>query len=78
METQVHTLRSFVFSHSVNINAVAEAVTASQSSIDPRATIRSKVGDNGFIFIFNYGSVVFWNIPAHEQTEHLNRLLGLE
>lgn len=78
MNSRTHTLRSFVFSHSIDTKEVAEAVQGEQSSIDPRAAVSSKVGEDGYIFIFNHGSVVFWNIPDEEQSKHLKRLLDLE
>lgn len=77
MNSRTHTLRSFVFSHSIDTKEVAEAVQGEQSSIDPRAAVSSKVGEDGYIFIFNHGSVVFWNIPDGEQSKHLKRLLDL-
>ncbi len=78
MEPRQHTLRSFVFAHSLNMMELAQSLSASQSSIDPWASLSAKVGTDGHIFIFNYGSVVFWNVPAEDQSEHLNRLLGLD
>lgn len=77
MESRLFNLRSFVFAHSLNMMELAKSLAASQSSIDPWASLSAKVGNDGYIFIFNYGSVVFWNVPAEEQHEHLNRLLGL-
>jgi uncharacterized Rmd1/YagE family protein len=51
--------------------------TGAQSSIDPKASLSSNIGEDGHVFIFNHGSVVFWNVPPEVQTEELNQLLGL-
>ncbi len=77
MTSNTHTLRSYVFSHGLNITAVAEAVSGSQSSIDPRATMRTKHGEDGYIFLFNYGAIVFWNVPEEAQALELKRLISL-
>jgi uncharacterized Rmd1/YagE family protein len=77
MESRVHHLRSFVFSRSLNINAVSQAIAGSQSSIDPRAAVRTKVGAGGYIFLFNYGSIVFWDVADEEQASYLSRLMGI-
>jgi uncharacterized Rmd1/YagE family protein len=78
MEARSHQLRSFVFSHSLNMVDIANSFSASDSSIDPRACLSTKVGPDAYIFIFNYGSAVFWNVPPDEEATHLNRILGLD
>jgi uncharacterized Rmd1/YagE family protein len=76
MQPKTHSLRSYAFSHSIDMMELARKYTSSQSSIDPKASLSSKIGD-GHVFIFNHGSVVFWNVPAEVQQEELNQLLGL-
>ncbi len=75
--SRTHVLRSFVFAQSINTTEVAAAYQADQSLIDPRATLINRVGDDGYIFIFNHGSVVFWNISEEEQALQLKKLLDL-
>lgn len=78
MPAQSHILRSYVFSRSIDMTRLLEKYTASPSSIDPRASISSRIGDSGFIFIFNHGSVVFWDVVPEEQEVQLKRLIDLE
>ncbi|MCX6128235.1 MAG: RMD1 family protein, partial [Proteobacteria bacterium] len=75
---QTHTLRSYVFTQSIDMVELSRKFIASQSSIDPKASLCSKISEDGYVFIFNHGSVVFWNVPAEIQTEQLNKLLGLD
>lgn len=74
---RTHQLRSYVFSHSINTAELALALQADQSSIDPRATLINKVGERGYVYIFNHGSVVFWDVPEEEQSLQLKKLLDL-
>lgn len=78
MQAKTHSLRSYAFSQSIDMVELARKYTSSQSSIDPKASLSSKVGEDGHVFIFNHGSVVFWNVPAEVQSEQLNQLLVLE
>jgi uncharacterized Rmd1/YagE family protein len=78
MQPKTHSLRSYAFSQSINVMELARKYTSSQSSIDPKASLSTRIGEDGHVFIFNHGSVVFWNVPAEVQQEHLNQLLGLD
>lgn len=75
--TRTHLLRSYVFSHSINTAEVAAAYQSDQSVIDPRATLINKIGEDGYVFIFNHGSVVFWNVSEELQSSQLKKLLDL-
>lgn len=75
--SRTHFLRSYVFAQSINTTEVAAAYQADQSSIDPRATLINKIGEDGYVFIFNHGSVVFWNVNDDEQSQQLKKLLDL-
>lgn len=78
MQPKTHALRSYAFSKSIDMVELSRKYTGSQSSIDPKASLSSRVGDDGHVFIFNHGSVVFWNVPADVQQAELEQLLGLE
>lgn len=78
MQSKTHALRSYAFSQSIDMVELARKYTSSQSSIDPKASLSSKIGEDGHVFIFNHGSVVFWNVPNDVQSEELNQLLGLD
>jgi uncharacterized Rmd1/YagE family protein len=78
MQPKTHTLRSYAFSKNIDMVELARKYTSSQSSIDPKASLSAKIGEDGYVFIFNHGSVVFWNVPAEVQQEGLNQLLGLD
>ncbi len=78
MQPKTHSLRSYAFTRSIDMVELSRKYTGSQSSIDPKASLTAKIGEDGYIFIFNHGSVVFWNVAQDEQTVQLNQLLELE
>ena len=78
MEAITHTLRYYVFTQRIDMMELSQKLIASQSSIDPKSSLMSRIGDSGYVFIFNHGSVVFWNVPIEIQTEKLNQLLGFD
>lgn len=78
MQPNCHNLKSYVFSRSIDMTRLLEKYTASPSSIDPRASISSRIGEAGFAFIFNHGSVVFWDVSPEDQELQLKKLVDLE
>lgn len=73
---RTHYFRASVLSEYINMKELAQKIGASHSTIDPLAAIMHPV-EQGQIFIFRFGAVVFWNVPEQIQHRTLESLLDL-
>ncbi len=74
--SHIHRFRSYVITELVDTKELAKVLGADHSSIDPRAAILHRVGE-GYMFVFNFGSLVFWNVPDQDQRSKLASLIGI-
>ncbi|SMF36254.1 RMD1 family protein [Pseudobacteriovorax antillogorgiicola] len=71
-----HNFRSYVVSELVDTGELAKKLHAAHSTIDPRAAINHRIS-NGEMFAFNFGAIVFWNVPDEAQAAELSSLIDL-
>ncbi|MFW7379940.1 MAG: RMD1 family protein [Oligoflexus sp.] len=76
MEITRHEFKSYALRHLINTEDIAKTIPASRSVIDPMAAIKSEVNGKGQIFIFNFGSIVFWNVSPERQIQEIENLVG--
>ena len=75
MET-IHTFRSYVVKELVDTQKLAQTLGATHSQIDPKAAITQQL-PTGTFFAFNFGSIVFCDVPNELQITMLARLTGI-
>ena len=75
--SEVHYFRSYVVTELMDTKELANTLGAAHSSIDPKASITRPVFDSGQMYVFNFGSIVFWNVSDENQKKTLSSLVGI-
>lgn len=76
MEIVKHHFKSYTLRHLIDTEHLANTLTASRSVIDPLAAIKRSINSEGLVFIFNFGSIVFWNVSPEKQIQEIEDLVG--
>lgn len=77
MEKRRHFFKSYALRDLIDTEDFAKKITANRSTIDPLAAIARPLDEGGYLFIFNFGSLVFWNVSLEKQKIELEKLTGI-
>ena len=73
---QTHHMQAYSFTELFNTKELAKNLASYQSSIDPLSAIHLNISENQKIFILNFGSIVFFNIPSEEHEKYINDIIN--
>lgn len=76
MTIKKHFFRSYALRNLINTEDLATRLAASRSVIDPLAAIHHTLEGGGDFFMFNFGSIVFWNVPITEHAKKIEEITG--
>ena len=68
-------MQAYSFTELFNTEELAKNLASYQSSIDPLSAIHLNISENQKIFILNFGSIVFFNIPVKKQ-KYINDIIN--
>ena len=73
---QTHEMQAYSFTELFNTEELAANLASYQSSIDPLSAIHLDLGENKKVFVLNFGSIVFFNIPKEEHQNYISQIIN--
>ncbi len=74
MAKETHAFVAYSFVRGFKFGEIADELAAGPTRIDPKDAVKRQTEGGGYIYVYNFGVVAFWNVALAERQREIERL----